>query len=347
VKAFRIVAPGNTEIVDVPQPKPGPGEVILKVELVGYCGSDLSTYRGTNPMVTLPRIPGHEVAGTIFQCGTDVPAVWKPGTKVTLSPYTNCGKCSSCRRNRPNACQFNETMGIQRDGALTEYIVAPWQKLHRSDKLSIRELALVEPLTVGFHASARGRVSEKDIVAVLGCGAIGLGAIAAAVWRKAKVIAVDIDDGKLEIARRAGAHEVINSRKQNLHEELAQLTAGGPDVVIEAIGLPATFRAAVEEVAFTGRVVYIGYAKEPVSYETKLFVQKELDICGSRNALGEFADVIAMLEHGAFPVDAMITHTVPFTKAGDALAMWDKTPAVTKILVEVGSRFNRSSRVWR
>jgi threonine dehydrogenase-like Zn-dependent dehydrogenase len=84
-----------------------------------------------------------------------------------------------------------------------------------------------------------------------------------------------------------------------------------------------------------------------VSYETKLFVQKELDICGSRNALGEFAHVIAMLEHGAFPVDAMITHTVPFTKAGDALAMWDKTPAVTKILVEVGSRFNRSSRVRR
>jgi 2-desacetyl-2-hydroxyethyl bacteriochlorophyllide A dehydrogenase len=347
VKAFRIVAPRMTEIVDIPQPKPGAGEVLLKVELVGYCGSDLSTYRGKNPMATLPRIPGHEVAATILECGTDVPAQWKPVTKVTLSPYTNCGKCSSCRRNRPNACQFNETMGIQRDGALTEYIVAPWQKLYRSDKLSLPELAIVEPLTVGFHASVRGEVSEKDVVAVLGCGAIGLGAIAGASWRKAKVIGVDIDDGKLEIARRAGAYEVINSCKQNLHEELARLTAGGPDVVIEAIGLPATFRSAVEEVAFSGRVVYIGYANEPVTYETKLFVQKELDIRGSRNALGDFTDVIAMLEQGTFPVDAIITHSVPFAKAGEALAMWDKTPAVTKILVEVGSRLSRPSRVCR
>jgi threonine dehydrogenase-like Zn-dependent dehydrogenase len=125
------------------------------------------------------------------------------------------------------------------------------------------------------------------------------------------------------------------------------LIAGGPDVVIEAIGLPATFRSAVEEVAFTGRVVYIGYAKEPASYETKLFVQKELDICGSRNALGDFANVIAMLEQGTFPVDAIITYSVPFDKAGEALAMWDKTPAVTRILVEVGSPFSRPSRVWR
>jgi len=337
MKAFRIVAPGKTEIVDIPPPKPGAGEVLLKVELVGYCGSDLSTYRGKNPMVSLPRIPGHEVAATILQRGTDVPAQWKPGTKVTLSPYTNCGKCPSCRRNRPNACEFNQTMGVQRDGALTEYIVAPWQKLYRSDRLSLPELALVEPLSVGFHASARGEVSEKDDVAVLGCGAIGLGAISGAAWRKANVIAVDIDDGKLEIARRAGAHQVINSCKQNLHEELARLTAGGPDVVIEAIGLPATFRAAVEEVAFTGRVVYIGWVKEPVSYETKLFVQKELDIRGSRNALGDFPDVISMLERGTFPVDAIITHTAPFAKAGEALAMWDKNPAVTKILVEMGS----------
>jgi D-arabinose 1-dehydrogenase-like Zn-dependent alcohol dehydrogenase len=103
VKAFRIVAPRKTEIVDIPQPKPRAGEVLLKVELVGYCGSDLSTYRGKNPMVTLPRIPGHEVAATISDCGADVRAQWKPGTKVTLSPYTNCGKCPSCRRNRPNA----------------------------------------------------------------------------------------------------------------------------------------------------------------------------------------------------------------------------------------------------
>ena len=335
MKAFRITAPGQAEIAEVPQPQVGAGEVLLKVNIVGYCGSDLNTFRGKNPMVTLPRIPGHEVAATIAAVGAGVPAEWAVGTPVTLSPYTSCGTCPSCRRGRANACQFNQTLGVQRDGALTEFIVTPWQKLFRSPKLSLRELALVEPLTVGFHAAARGEVTAQDVVAVFGCGAIGLGAIAGAAWRKAQVIAIDIDDAKLEIARQAGATHLINTTKLNLHETLAKLTSGGPDVVIEAIGLPQTFRGAVEEVAFTGRVVYIGYAKEAVAYETKYFVQKEVDIRGSRNAQPEdFRAVISLLETGKFPLDRIVTHTFPFEKAGEALALWDKNPAaVTKMLV--------------
>lgn len=335
MKAFFITAPGKMEIREIARPEINGDEVLLKVRIIGYCGSDLNTFRGKNPMVTLPRIPGHEVAAVIEKCGGGVPADFKPGMKVTVSPYTNCGKCPSCRHDRPNACQFNQTMGVQRDGALTEYISVPWKKLYKSEKLSLEELALVEPLTVGFHASARGAVSEKDSVAVLGCGAIGLGAIAGSAWRKAKVIAVDIDDAKLEIARKAGASITINSARQNLHEELQKITDGGPDVIIEAIGLPATFRMAVDEVAFSGRVVYVGYAKEPVSYETKYFVQKELDIRGSRNALGDFQDVIKMLEQGRFPVDSVITEVFPFEKSGDALEKWDRNPAaVTKFLIE-------------
>ena len=337
MKAFRITAPGQTEIADIPLPVPGAGEVLLKVNIVGYCGSDLNTYRGKNPMVSLPRIPGHEVAATIAARGADVPAEWPVGQAVTLSPYTSCGTCPSCRRGRANACQFNQTLGVQRDGALTEYLVTPWQKLFRSPTLALRELALVEPLTVGFHAAARGEVAARDTVAVFGCGAIGLGAIAGAAWRKAQVIAIDIDDAKLEIARQAGATHTINTTKLKLHETLAQLTNGGPDVVIEAIGLPQTFRAAVEEVAFTGRVVYIGYAKEAVAYETKYFVQKEVDIRGSRNAQPEdFRAVISLLETGKFPLDRIVTHTFPFEKAGEALALWDKNPAaVTKMLIEL------------
>ena len=336
MKAFYITEPGRTEMREVPAPKPGADEVLLRVRLVGYCGSDLNTFRGKNPLVTLPRIPGHEVAATVEQAGAGVPADFKPGTNVTLSPYTSCGKCPSCRRNRPNACQFNQTLGVQRDGALTEFLAVPWRKLYRSDRLSLRELALVEPLTVGFHAVDRAQVTEQDVVAVLGCGAIGLGAIAGAAFRKATVVAVDIDDQKLGLARRAGAAHAVNTAKQNLHDALHALAPGGPDVIIEAIGLPATFRAAVEEVAFTGRVVYIGYAKEPVSYETKLFVQKELDLRGSRNALGDFADVIRMLEQGRFPVGEIITRVVPFARAGEALSEWDRNPAaVTKILVDL------------
>lgn len=161
----------------------------------------------------------------------------------------------------------------------------------------------MEPLTVGFHAIGRGRVGAEDTVAVIGCGGVGLGAVAASGFRGARTIAVDLDDRKLDTARRAGATDTINTERESLHEGLSELTKGyGPDVIVEAVGLPSTFRAAVEEVAFPGRVVYIGYAKELVPYETRLFVQKELDLMGSRNALPEdFHAVIRMLERGAFP----------------------------------------------
>jgi threonine dehydrogenase-like Zn-dependent dehydrogenase len=152
------------------------------------------------------------------------------------------------------------------------------------------------------------------------------------------VIGIDVDDRKLETARKAGAAHGINASAGDLHAGLAEHTNGrGPDVMIEAIGLPQTFRAAVEEVAFTGRVVYIGYAKEQVAYETRLFVQKELDIRGSRNAQPEdFRDVIRMLEAKRFPVQAAITHTVSFAEAPAVLVAWDREPAgFGKIMIEV------------
>ncbi len=213
----------------------------------------------------------------------------------------------------------------------------PADKLYPAN-LSVKELCLVEPLTVGFHAAARGRITPADTVAVFGCGGVGLGAIAAAHFFGARTIAVDIDDAKMEIARKAGAAFTINTRQDSLHERLLEITGGlGPDVVIEAIGLPQTFRSAVEEVAFTGRVVYIGYAKEPVAYETRLFVQKELDILGSRNALPEdFRRVIAMLEEHRFPVEDTVSSVVPLEEAADVLREWSDNPSrFTKIMVSM------------
>lgn len=330
MKTFQIQGAGAAALVDQQAPEPGSGDVLLRVALVGMCGTDLTTFRGANAMVTFPRVPGHEVAATVVE-GGDLPA----GTAVTLSPYTSCGECPSCRRGRVNACQFNQTMGVQRDGAMTEYIRVPREKIYTAN-LSLKELALVEPLTVGTHAVARGRVTKDDTVAVFGCGGVGLGAIAAAAFRGARTIAIDMDDAKLEVARRAGASELIHSKSEDLHSRLVEITGKGPDVIIEAIGLPTTFRAAVEEVAFTGRVVYIGYAKEPVSYETRLFVQKELDILGSRNALPEdFREVIRMLEAGRFPVEAAISAIVAPEQAAEILAEWSANPAkFTKIMVQ-------------
>ena len=335
MKALILNGPGEIGIGTVPDAVRRPSEVLLRVRLVGLCGSDLNSFRGKNPMVSFPRIPGHEVAGTIVETDPAVAAEWPVGKDVTLSPYTSCGRCASCLRGRPNACQSNETLGVQRDGALTEYLSIAPEKLYAA-KLSLRELCLVEPLTVGFHAVARGRVTREDVVAIFGCGGVGLGAVAAAGFRGARTIAIDVDDAKLEIARKAGATDAINTMREPLHERLLELTDGrGPDVVVEAIGLPQTFRAAVEEVAFTGRVVYIGYAKEPVAYETRLFVQKELDIRGSRNALPEdFKEVIRMFEQKRFPTAEAISATVPLDEAPAILRAWSENPAAyTKIMI--------------
>ena len=339
MKALVISEAGKTGYIECPQPNPAAGEVLLRINRLGYCGTDLNTFRGFNPLVSYPRIPGHEIAATIAEVTAGVPEHFKPGMVTTVLPYTTCGRCTSCRSGRVNACRNNQTLGVQRDGAFTEFIAAPWQKLMRSEKLSLAEHALVEPLSVGFHAVERGRVANADTVLVFGCGMIGLGAISgAALLRGARVIAVDVDDAKLELAKKAGAAEVINSKAENLHDKLQALTNGdGPNVAIEAVGLPATFRAAVDEVCFAGRVVYIGYAKEPVSYETKFFVMKELDILGSRNAtMQNFADVIKVLESGRYPVKETITRTVVFSEAGAALAQWAADPGrVTKIHVEI------------
>jgi 2-desacetyl-2-hydroxyethyl bacteriochlorophyllide A dehydrogenase len=332
MKTFLIEKPGVFRFGEAEMPSPGPGEVLLKIKRIGLCGSDLTTWRGLNPMVSYPRIPGHEIAATIEESGAEVPAHLTPGLLVTVVPYTTCGQCPSCRSGRVNACQFNQTLGVQRDGALCEYLVVPWEKVLYSQKLTAQEYALVEPLSVGFHAVERGRITDADTVAVFGAGMIGLGAIAGAALRKgARVIAIDLDHQKLALARQAGAAEVINSREENLHDRLAELTGGnGPGVVIEAVGAAETFVAAVSEVAFAGRVVYIGYAKSPVAYETKYFVMKELDILGSRNALtADFQNVIAMLESGTYPVGGTVTGTLPFAEAGAALQSWSANPSVT------------------
>jgi len=335
MKAIVLEGPGSAAGKEVAEPHAADGDVLLQVRMVGLCGSDLNSYRGRNPLVSYPRIPGHEIAATVVDSRAHED--WPAGTQVTLSPYFGCGRCAACQGGRPNACRDNETLGVQRDGALTQFIAAPPGKLFRAN-LSLKELCLVEPLTVGFHAVGRGRVTAADTVAVFGCGGVGLGAIAGAAFRGATVIGIDVDDAKLEIARKAGAAYGINSKASDMREKLMEIISGrGPDVVIEAIGLPATYRAAVEEVAYTGRVVYIGWAKEQVTYETRPFVHKELDILGSRNAVpDDFREVIRMLEAKRFPVDAAVTHIVQFEETPAILEAWSREPErFSKIMVQV------------
>ncbi|MGA7522102.1 MAG: zinc-binding alcohol dehydrogenase family protein [Acidobacteriaceae bacterium] len=330
MKALVMHGPGDLRVESVAEPQVRTGKALLRVRRVGLCGSDLNSYRGRNPLMTYPRIPGHEIAATIMALSEPHPE-FSTGMDVTLAPYSHCGACSACRNGRPNACESNETMGVQRDGALTEYLAVPIEKLYRAN-LSLNELCLVEPLTVGAHAVARGVVRERDKVAIFGCGGVGLGAVAASAFRGAVTIAIDVNDDKLALAREAGANYTIHSHREELGSALSAIVGpDGPDVIIEAVGMAESFRAAVELISFTGRVVYIGYAKEPVTYETRLFVQKELDIRGTRNALPEdFRQVIRMLEEGRFPVASVIDRVAPLDEAPDLLAAWSAHPSQFK-----------------
>jgi threonine dehydrogenase-like Zn-dependent dehydrogenase len=225
---------------------------------------------------------------------------------------------------------------VQRNGAMRERIVLPWEKVIPAGLLTPRTCALIEPMSVGFHAVSRAQVTDIDVVLVIGCGMVGMGAVVRSVQRGATVVAADIDDDKLALAREMGASYTINTRTDDVHKRLLEMTSGfGPDVVIEAVGSSETYQMAVDEVAFTGRVICIGYAKTEVSFQTKYFVQKELDIRGSRNAQpSDFRAVIHYLEKGSCPVDRLISREVTPEEAPEAMRLWAESPGkVFRILV--------------
>ena len=259
---------------------------------------------------------------------------------MTVLPYFNCGSCVACRKGRPNACRNNQTMGVQREGAMSEYVCVPRRHVIPVEGLRQRDLALIEPLAVGFHAAARAEIQLGETVAILGVGMIGLGVLLGARARGARVIAVDLADGKLDLAGRLGAETGVNGAREDTLARLNELTDGeGPAVIIEAAGAGATFRQAVDAVAACGRVVYVGYTSAEVSYETRLFPMKEIEIYGSRGAtLADFHAVIAHLRGHPELADLIVTRMPRLEAATGALRDWASAPgAVTKIIIDMGA----------
>lgn len=337
MKALVIEDIDRAVVRDVAAPQPGAGEVLLDIKAVGLCGSDFKTYKGDNPLLQLPRVPGHEISAVIAATGPDVGPEYTVGRRVIVLPYTTCGTCTSCRQGRVNACRYNKTMGVQQDGALSDQVVVPAKHLILNESLPNNMQALVEPLSVGFHAVARGSVTARDRVVVLGCGMIGLGIILGAVARGAEVIAVDVSAHKRDIALKMGAKHYINAAQTELLAEVNALTNDeGADVVIEAVGAPETFKAAIDMAAFSGRVVYVGYAKEPVTYNTQFFNLKELDIMGSRNAtIDDFHTVIKQLEEMGDMAHALVSKVFKFADVEEAFPYWHQNrDSIVKILVE-------------
>lgn len=343
MQALFIESVGQTAFRDVETPQADTGEVLIDVQYVGLCGSDLNTFRGTNPLAGLPRIPGHEIGGTINAVGANVPDHFKPGASAIVIPYSTCGNCSACKAGRENACRYNETLGVQRDGGMSSQVALPHDRLILNDTLAPKHLALVEPLSVGFHAVARGNVSQGETVVVLGGGMIGVGAILGALARKARVLVVEVSEAKRDALLALGVSEMINPSESDVAHRIAELTDDqGADVVIEAVGLPETFRNAIDFTCFAGRVVYVGYAKSEVSYNTAWFNLKELDIKGSRNATrDDFEAVIAFLETNATLAESLISRVFPWAQADQAFGYWEANRNETfKVMIDMQENQN-------
>ena len=328
----------STAIDDIAEPTLQPDDVLLQVNHVGLCGSDLNSFMGRNPLAQLPLIPGHEISGTVIGLGANVPGDVAVGDSAIVIPYIACGACSACRADRRNACRNNKTLGVQRQGGMVERIALPADSIITGSGLPSRLRALVEPLAVGFHAVRRARIRAGEQVVVIGGGMIGIGAMIGAIRQGADVTAIEVSDSKRELLLGIGVARVINPVSDDVAEAIAFVTGGeGADVVIEAVGLPETFRSAIDHACYGGRVVYLGYAKDRVDYDTKYFNLKELDILGSRNATRQdFNDVIAYLTARPAEAEQLISRTFDWAEADQAFQYWDSVrSSVFKIMIEV------------
>ena len=326
MKTILIPELRKVEIVETPMPSRKEGEALLKILCGGICGSDLGTYRGTFAYSSFPRIPGHEFAAEIVEVDPLNKYGLKPGMIVTGNPYFNCGKCYSCQRGLFNCCEHNETLGAQRDGAFSEFITLPLERIYEGQGLSAPILTLIEPFCISYHGTViRGKTAPGDKVLVVGAGTIG---VFAAIAAKASVFICDVAKSKVEYALANFDLDggFVNEGDEIFKEKCLSITDNkGFDVVIEAVGLPQTFQSCINAAAFGGRVVLIGIGKRPLDFNFTVIQKKELNVFGSRNALKQdFLTLIDLVNKGKVKIDKMITNTYAFEEASLAFDELDK-----------------------
>lgn len=330
MRALQLVAPSELAVVDLPQPQPGPGEVRLRVKACGICGSDLHGMDGSSGRRIPPLVMGHEASGTVDAAGEGVTA-WKAGDRVTFDSTVWCGECGYCREGRVNLCDSRQVVGVacaefRRDGAFAEYVTVPQRILHRlPDSLSFEEAAFAEPVGVALHAVRRAGDLGGNTVLVVGAGLIGL-LIIQALKRAgaAKVIAVDLDEGRLVLARELGADETAIGG--------AGLAPFEVDVAMEVVGAAPTVDFAIRSVRKGGKVVLVGNLSPNVPLPLQIVVTRELDVLGSCAIAGEYPEALEAIASGSIRVKPLITAAVALEQGVDAFAK-AKAPGALKVLV--------------
>lgn len=301
--------PGHFSMKEKSVPKAKEGEALLKIHQVGICGTDYHAYKGQQAFFSYPRILGHELAATVISTGTNPQGI-KEGDQVIIMPYMSCGECLACRSAKTNCCSNIKVLGVHTDGGMQEQITVPTKFLLKANHLSLDQMVIAEPLAIGAHAIRRANLQPGETVLVIGCGPIGIGLIALAQIAGARVIAMDIDENKLQFVKdQIGVHAVIKADASAL-EKINSLTNGELcTAVFDATGIQKAMQSGPDYLSHGGRFVLVGLFKGELSFHHPSIHAKEASLLCSRNAtLEDFETVIEALPD--FPTEAYLTHRV-------------------------------------
>ncbi len=339
MKVLCIEKPGRLEIKELERPQAVPGQAVVRIELCGICGSDVTAYRGVNPTMRYPiQGLGHEGVGVIEEIGENDKGL-KVGDRVALEPYVPCNHCHMCAEGRFNNCADIRVCGVHKDGMMAEYFLHPIQLLYKlPDDLSFRHGALAEPFTIGLHAASRARVKAGEHVVIFGAGVIGLMAAFASLNYGAVPIVVDVLEERLSYAKEHGIPYVFHSQSGNLVEYLKEVTKGKlPEAMIDCTGAPVILEQMHEYVCHGGRIALVGWPHNPVALNTVRLMQKEIDICPSRNSNGKFPEAIQLIQDHKIPAEAFITRMVKMGQVEETIQDMIQRPSdYLKVIVEIG-----------
>ena len=342
MKALTLVQYNSFDYGDAADPVAAPGEVLIAVEAVGICGSDVHGMDGSTGRRQPPIVMGHEAAGVIARLGDGVEG-WAAGDRVTFDSTVYCGVCHFCRRGEINLCDNRRVLGVscddyRCDGAFAEFVAVPARILYRlPDGVSFEQAAMVEALSVAVHAVERTPVHLGDTAVVVGAGMIGLLVIQVLkVAGCGRVIAVDVDDAKLELAKKLGADVTLRADQEGVPSRVGQLTDGrGADIACEVVGLEATFRTAIDSTRKGGVVTLVGNLSPEVAMPLQAVVTRQLTLIGTCASCGEYPASLDLIASGAVNVDALISAVAPLSEGGDWFRrLYEKEPGLMKVILK-------------
>jgi L-iditol 2-dehydrogenase len=341
MKALLLTEPSQLTITEMPMPDCPADSVIVRVAACGICGSDVHGYDGSSGRRIPPLVMGHEAAGTIAEVGSNV-AGWKDGDRVTFDSTVSCGMCFYCQRGEVNLCDRRQVLGVscgdyRRNGAFAEFVVVPARILYRvPETLSLQHAALIEAVSIVVHAVRRSHVKQGDTALVVGAGMIGL--LVIQVLRHvgcSRIVAVDLDETRLELARKSGADTVIVSSVETLATMLAETNDRGFDQAFEVVGFTPTVQLAISAVRKGGAVTLIGNLAPEVTLPLQLVVTRELTLYGTCGSSGEYPECIELLASGAIKVTTLISAVAPLEE-GPAwfTRLHNREPGLMKVLLK-------------